>query len=321
MASVQLITIGAAVQDVFLEGKVFEPQNEDGQLVDEFVLGSKNEVEKVTYATGGGATNAAVTFARQGQHAFYVGKIGDDVAGKSILDDLHHEEVDTTMVHTSKEFGTGFSCLLVSPNGERTILTYRGASTHYQLTEKDFHGMTADWMYISSLEGNFELLDTVLAYAGHHGIRVAMNPGKKELDQPQRLRELLPKLTILSANKEEMQRVFNGDTIQGLAKEASKIVHYVVVTDGPNGVAACDGVTLVTGGMYEDVPVIDRTGAGDAFSSGFVSKIAAGAGLEEAVIFASANSTSVVTKIGAKSGILHSGAKLHPMPLVSEQLI
>jgi hypothetical protein len=46
MASVQLITIGAAVQDVFLEGKVFEPQNEDGQLVDEFVLGSKNEVEK-----------------------------------------------------------------------------------------------------------------------------------------------------------------------------------------------------------------------------------------------------------------------------------
>ncbi|MNL67742.1 putative sugar kinase YdjH [compost metagenome] len=67
--------------------------------------------------------------------------------------------------------------------------------------------------------------------------------------------------------------------------------------------------------MYEDVAVTDRTGAGDAFGSGFLSQWAQGKSLKDSIIFASANSTSVVTKIGAKTGILHTGAQLHDMPL------
>ena len=63
------------------------------------------------------------------------------------------------------------------------------------------------------------------------------------------------------------------------------------------------------------MPVIDRTGAGDAFGSGFLSQYAQGASLRDAIIFASANSTSVVQKIGAKEGILHKGVELHDMPL------
>ncbi len=67
--------------------------------------------------------------------------------------------------------------------------------------------------------------------------------------------------------------------------------------------------------MYEDIPVVDRTGAGDAFVSGFTAMIAEEKTLEEALVFASANSTSVVSKIGAKAGILSIDAKLHDMPL------
>jgi sugar/nucleoside kinase (ribokinase family) len=67
--------------------------------------------------------------------------------------------------------------------------------------------------------------------------------------------------------------------------------------------------------MYEDVRVIDRTGAGDAFGSGFLSQWAAGKSLKESIIFASANSTSVVAKIGAKTGILHRHTHLHEMPI------
>jgi sugar/nucleoside kinase (ribokinase family) len=78
---------------------------------------------------------------------------------------------------------------------------------------------------------------------------------------------------------------------------------------------ASDGKTVVRAGMYEDVPVIDRTGAGDAFGSGFLSQWATGKSLKQSILFASANSTSVVMTIGAKTGILHSSAKLHEMPL------
>jgi sugar/nucleoside kinase (ribokinase family) len=67
--------------------------------------------------------------------------------------------------------------------------------------------------------------------------------------------------------------------------------------------------------MYEDVKVVDRTGAGDAFGSGFLSQWAMGKSLKESIIFASANSTSVVEKIGAKAGILSINTRLHEMPL------
>lgn len=80
----------------------------------------------------------------------------------------------------------------------------------------------------------------------------------------------------------------------------------IIVSDGPNGVCASDGKTIVAAGMYEDVPVLDRTGAGDAFASGFLSQWAQGKNLlQESIIFASATSTNVVTTIGAKAGILH----------------
>lgn len=321
MGKVRIICIGAAVQDVFLLGKIFRShRDEDGDRVQEFELGSKNDVEEVIFSTGGGATNAAVTFARQGLHAFYMGKVGDDVAGRAVLDALHLDDVDTRLVSTSKKVGTGYSVLLLAPTGERTILTYRGASTHYDLGVSDFHDQDADWIYLSSFEGNFEALETIFEYAKKRSIKIAMNPGKKELAEKSRLKKLLPQLAILSANKEEMQVLFKGDSLVDLAKAASEEVGTVIVTDGPGGAAACDGRKLVRAGMYENIPVIDRTGAGDAFSSGFVAMIAKGESLEEAVRFASANSTGVVSKIGAKAGILHEGVRLHDMPMRIHEL-
>jgi sugar/nucleoside kinase (ribokinase family) len=310
-----VLAIGAAVQDVFLQGTVFEPHCEDKYCVEEFALGSKNDIDNVVFSTGGGATNAAVTFARQGLHAFYLGKIGNDVAGRAVLDDLHKDTVDTSLVGYSKTHGTGYSCLLLAPNGERTILTYRGASTHYEITESDFHDVRPDWIYLSSVEGNFDILHTVFAYAKHHKIKIAMNPGKKELANKKELIKLIPQLTVLSMNLQEMQQIYDGENREDLIRAANSEVPFVVVTDGPNGASAGNQKQIVHAGMYEDVPVIDRTGAGDAFSSGFTAMVAAGESLAQAVTFASANSTSVVGYIGAKAGILQHDAKIHAMPL------
>lgn len=319
--NIKVLTVGAAVQDVFLKGSIFKPQKEDnGDLVEEFVLGSKNEIEGVVFSTGGGATNGAVTFARQGLHTMYLGKIGKDIAGRAILDDLHKDAVDTSLVDYSKEYGTGYSCILLAPSGERTILSYRGASSHYQILESDFHDAKPDWIFLTSMEGNFEVLETVFAYAKHHNIKIAMNPGKRELRAKDKLKKLIPQLTILSMNKEEMQQLYPGETLQDLVRAANKDVHYVVATDGPNGAVSADRWHIVTAGMYEDVPVVDRTGAGDAFSSGFTAMIAAGETLETAVTFASANSTSVVNKIGAKAGILDLNSPIHQMPLEVKEI-
>ncbi len=319
-ADIKILCIGAAVQDVFLQGKIFKPHKEDGELVEEFKLGSKNDIEGVTISTGGGATNGAVTFARQGLHAMFMGKIGNDIAGRIVLDDLHQNGVDTSLVEKLDDVGTGYSCLLLAPNGERTILTYRGASTHMDFLRESFHDVEADWLFLSSFAGDFEALETIFAYAKSKGIKIAMIPGKDELQHKEKIQELIPQVEILIANKEELAMVFCGDTLEELVRDANKVVHYVVGTDGPKGAVAADRWHIINAGMYKDVEVVDRTGAGDAFASGFVAMIAVGEPLEKAITLASANSTSVVTKIGAKAGILSAHDHIHEMPLEVKEL-
>lgn len=315
---VKILSIGAAVQDVFLshspELKPVSDKSADEMFV-QIELGSKNDVNNIDFSTGGGATNSAVTFARQGLEAEFMGTIAHDPAGNAVLDDMDKEGVDTTYASYSDKYHTGYSVLLLAPSGERTILTYRGASTHYDIKNFDLDDSKADWIYVTSMAGNMEVLDSIFSQSKKLNIKVFFNPGKDELAHAQKLKALLEDVEVLLVNKEEAQMIVEGENLEELVR---RLLHYVpmaVVCDGPNGVVASNGKTIVRAGMYEDVKVIDRTGAGDAFGSGFLSHWVAGKSLKDSLVFASANSTSVVTKIGAKVGILHKGAVLHAMPL------
>lgn len=317
----KFVAIGAAVQDVYLSrSDALKPiKEDDGEFYAELKMGGKADVDQINFSTGGGATNAAVTFARQGQESIFMGAIGDDPAGHAVRQDLEHEKVDARL-STSKH-NTGYSVILLASNGERTVLTYRGASTHYESAHFDLKECgDADWLYMSNLSGAVDILEKLFAQAKDLGIKVAWNPGKAELKQSERLKKLLPFVEVLIVNKEEAQKIVAGDELEDLAKAASELVPVVVISDGPNGVAATDGKTYLQAGIYEDVKVVDRNGAGDAFGSGFVSQWALGKSLREAVTFGSANSTSVVSKVGAKTGILKADAKIHDMEMKEKQL-
>lgn len=319
----KIISVGAAVQDVFLShSPEFKPVVENPhESFLKLELGAKADVNNVTFSTGGGATNAAVTFARQGHHAVFMGAIGEDPAGQAVLDALDKEGVDTSMVRYNHRYNTGYSVLLLAPNGERTILTYRGASTHYHANDFDLTGVQADWLYVSTLAGNMEMLHKLFHQAKSHGIRIMFNPGKGELAHPEKLKALLEDVEVLAVNREEMQKIVGGASMEELVRHGRHYVPVVIVSDGPQGVIATDGNTVIRAGMYEDVPVVDRTGAGDAFGSGFLSQWAAGKSLRESIVFASANSTSVVGQIGAKTGILAHGVRLHEMPIHEEAFV
>lgn len=313
-----ILSIGAAVQDVFLSNSdEFKPVTDKTlhEQVMQLEMGGKADVNNISFSTGGGATNAAVTFARQGLHSVFMGTIGHDPAGQAILDDLDNEGVATQHVSYSKTLNTGYSVLLLAPNGERSILTYRGASTHYDKRNFDMSDVEVDWLYVSSMAGSMDVLSDIFHHAKQKGTKVFFNPGKGELKQPSKLKGLLDDVDVLSVNKDEAALIVEGTNSEELARHLLNYVSVAIVSDGPNGVVAVDGTTVVRAGMYEDVKVIDRTGAGDAFGSGFLSQFANGKSLRDCVIFASANSTSVVTKIGAKAGILHQGTQLHEMPL------
>lgn len=303
---VKIFTFGAATQDVFMQGKALAGKRDvrTKDFVEQFPLGSKTDIDGIIFDTGGGATNAAVTFARQGLKASYIGKLGHDPAGAEIVRVLRRENVATDKIVYDTKLSTGYSSILISPNGERAILTYRGASHELLSKEIAIRNLEADWFYLSTLNGNFDLLTKLLKHANTHGIKVAFDPGHGELSQPKKFRALLPLITVLKANAEELHQIFGGNNLRETVVAANGICPYVVGTNGAAGAYAVFEGRMYQVGQFQKVKVVDRTGAGDAFGSGFVAALAIGLPIEDALTLGSANATSVVTKIGAKPGIL-----------------
>lgn len=315
-----ILAIGKATQDVFLSSDEFDPKKEGKIAYTHLPLGAKLDVEQVVFATGGNATNVAVTFARQGLHSKFMWVLGTDPASEAILHDLDIEGVETSNVVQKDEYRASYSCILLAPTGERTILNYHGTKVGSDGHPLDFKVIeSADWLYLSSL-GSIDLLEKIVSYANKHNVKIMLNPAASELKHAAKLKAILEDIDVLALNKEEMQQLVHGQTSEELVLHGRHYCPVVIVSDGPNGVVATDGETVVTAGMYEDVPVIDRTGAGDAFGSGFLSQWVQGESLEKSIIFASANSTSVVGTIGAKAGILHKGSILHDMPVKVKHL-
>ncbi len=313
----RVITVGTATLDVFLAGENFHAKRDvrTHDYIEQFPLGEKIEVDQVVFSTGGDATNAAVTFARHGFDTSFMGKIGDDLPGREVVAALKNEGIKTSLMAVDTNGSTDYSTLLLAPNGERTVLVFHGLSRSLATIDFDMSRVKGDLLYVTSMGGNFKFLSEVLLVAKKAGMRVAYNPGTKEIADPAKLKTMLKNVDILSANREEMNKIFGKAEPKELLKSASSFCEYVLLSDGSKGAWATDGKRIYRSGIYKQVKIIDRTGAGDAFGSGFVAALLVNRPMEQALTFASANSTSVVQHIGAKQGILHRNTTLEQMKI------
>jgi sugar/nucleoside kinase (ribokinase family) len=165
------------------------------------------------------------------------------------------------------------------------------------------------------MRGDMNTLDDFFTIAHQNGIKIMFNPGKLELEHPKQFLGLLSDVDVLLVNKKEAKQIVVGNTLKEVASRLHDIVRTVIVTDGPAGAIAFSPDQAFRIGLYEDPPIVDSTGAGDAFGSGFLAAYASGKSFKDSLVFASANSTSVIQKIGSKSGILNNRVKLHNMPM------
>ncbi|MBI4119061.1 MAG: carbohydrate kinase family protein [Parcubacteria group bacterium] len=305
-----VITIGTATRDAFLKSDAFKTVS-----TPEFVsgwglclpAGDKIDLEDVVFATGGGATNAAVTFSRQGYHTAAVCRIGDDVSGREVLKDLQTEHISTGFVVQDENAKTAYSVLILSPSGERTVLTYRGASEHFEAADINPRTLTAKWFYLAG-SASVSILNAVLDKAVATGAQVALNPSQSQIKLGLGgFGEVLKKLNVVIMNREEGARLTGVDykREEKIFKVLDEYVKGIVIlTDGPKGVLVSDGQKIYQAGIFKNKNVVDRTGAGDAFGSGFVAGLMPSNNIKEAIRLASANATSVVESVGAKAGIL-----------------
>ena len=337
----KVLTIGAAMRDLFIEHDRFEVMQVDQNgSTAHFILipeGKKTEVEKIMNALGGGALNSALSFQRLGFSASCFAKIGNDLDGINITDTLQRNKVNTKNIVVSAKGCTGMSCILPSPSGDRGILVYRGVNL--LLTAKEIPKKAieqTDCVYITSLSGKTaKLLVAITAHAKKHKKIVACNPGTSQLTvNVSSLKKSLKNIDILVMNSDEATLLMKslGKTEKSHAKSRNKklpvllaapissptgcftLQNYfhevclrgpkiVVVTNGPDGVYVWNGTEIL---YHPSLPidVISTVGAGDAFSSTFVAYLLANKSIEDAIKAGIINSASVIQTLDANSGLL-----------------
>jgi len=317
--SFDVIAIGDTTQDIFLQMSDASLQCDlDGNnckicfdFADKIAVEKKTDVPAV-----GNAANHAIGVARLGLRAALYAIVGEDTQGQRTKQVLEENKVDTEYLQFDKKHGTNLS-IVINFRSERTIFVYH-EPRDYQLPLFK----PAAWVYLTSASGDGVegLHEHTLAYLQKNpSVRLAFNPGTHQMRLgKEKLKPLLARCDILFLNREECQRVLEITTadIKELAWGFHTLgVKTMVITDGPKGAYASDGKTVWFLDIFEG-PVVERTGTGDAFGSGFLSAVIKGKDIPEAMLWGNANSTSVVQHIGAREGLLTQESLLH---LIDEQ--
>jgi ribokinase len=340
MKKQKIFTLGGATYDIFVQAEdqsimsITTPDSFKKWL--SFPHGAKVKVNKVLEAFGGGATNTAVTFARQGFDVSFIGTVGEEY-GDKVFANLKKEGVDCSYAVTTREDKTGFSTIINTFDGDRTLLAYPGANRFFTAKDLPMKALKeADWIFLNHLADDKGDIPVVLAalLKANPKIKLAWNPGHEQIIQGvKKWKELLKRTEILFMNKEEAAafsridylpaglkkddpRHHVGDHLHFLPPYADDVgpilksfaglgVKNVVITDGRNGSQATDGR------FHYFCPImthkrVDTLGAGDAYASAFTVAEIKRLPLKMALLYGTLNAGSAVMQPGAQGGLMTS---------------
>jgi sugar/nucleoside kinase (ribokinase family) len=265
--------------------------------------GAKIVVDVVDSQLAGSAPNVAVGLSRMGLKTAVLSIMGEDGTRELALRKLKEENVSTRYIRHVHDEQSAYSVVL-NFKGEKTLLT---SHIHhaYRLPKKM---ATAKWLYVSEMGPGYEqLYRSVTSMARHHRRLIGLNPGTIQIQEKKNaLYKLIKVSYVLFVNVEEAQAISGEKTVEihRLAPALWKLgVKKVVITDGKNGAHSFDGKELLYGPIFPG-KLVEATGAGDAFATGFVGALIHGQLHDEALRWGSVNSASVIGKIGPQAGLL-----------------
>lgn len=306
--ALDLLSIGDVSYDVFLRPEESESlcqlNNKESLIC--FGYGAKVPVREMEFTVGGNAANNSVGVRRLGINVGIVITLGADETGNQILSALEKEGVDTTFAIPQVSTTSNYS-LILSYAGERTIFTYK-VPRSYEFPVKL---PQVPWIYLTSMGDTFRpfynhLMDFIKI---NPQIRLVFNPGGRQikagLDQ---IKDVIARTNTLFVNREEAQELTGVLDSHGKEKELLMALNKLgvknpVVTDGNNGSFVFDGTRCLRCGVLP-VDAYERTGAGDAFGSGTLAALVKGKGFDEALIWGTVNSASVIGYTGGQKGLL-----------------
>ena len=299
------VGIGDTVVDAFIRLSVghIEESAKGTQLC--IPYGAKVPYEEVHIIPAvGNSANAVVCASRLGLKTALVSFVGNDKHGKDCLEQFEKEKIATQFISQEKGKDTNYHYVLWYGE-DRTILVKH---TDFTVSLPVIGNPT--WIYLSSLGPNAKELHFEIArYMKEHPlVKLAFQPGTFQLNIKKELAELYKEVDIICLNKEEAEELLDkqGEEIKILLDELQRMgPEIVIITDGHNGAYIKYEKGYFNMPIYPDIAKpFERTGAGDAFFSTFISYVAKGNDIEYAITRAPINSMNVVQHIGAQEGLL-----------------
>lgn len=276
--------------------------------------GEKYHIHRLNTGFGGNSLNVAVGLQQLGFKSFLVASLGVDFFGEYTRKTLEDMNVDLSYVQPSPKTDTS---IILNFKGDRTILSYQSDEA-YSLPI-DIEHEEVSWIFLTSTGFSTfpDLFDSVSAYLEKHpSTKLIFNPGSRELEEHKAATKILQKTDVLIVNLEEAcELAQKQELIQNSAlKEQDRIlalmsyfldnkVDRVVITNGGSGAYGMEHREVFHQPPFPS-NIVEKTGAGDAFTTGILGGMLSGHTLIESLSWGAAESASVMEIMGAAKGLL-----------------
>jgi ribokinase len=303
MSNIEVVGLGALnIDHIYKVERILE----DGEAV----------VTGAALSPGGSAANTIYGLARLGIRTGFTGVVGDDAEGKIMLQDFQKARVDTSQIRLKSGTQTGSVLCLSDRLGKRSLYVIPGANDLLSTDDLDLDYINqAKMLHISSFadDRQFKMLLGLMEELDS-SIKVSFTPGA--LYAAKGLTALAPILArthVLFINESEMEQLTGKDITNGADTCLKQGCHIVVVTLGKGTIwknvratsyiRDIENEYIVEPGKQNIISAIDTTGAGDAFSTGFLYGLLNGKGLEECGRLGDIVAQFSIAKIGARQGL------------------
>jgi ribokinase len=304
-----VVCVGNAKIDTFL---TLHETNNHLRLIEEtnelaIKFGEKVVVDKAELLLGGNAANVSVGTSRLGLKTSIIAEIGKDEFAQKIISSLSSENVNTSNIIQTEGQQSSFSTI-INYKGERTIFSEHVKRSH----NFNFENISTKWIYLTSLGEEWaNAYNKTVEFVNKEKCFLAFNPGTLQIKNGKdSISQVLLVADLIFVNKEEAEDLLSfqhgqkdiNEIIVNLQKLGPKMA---VITDGKNGSMTIDNKGNIFKKDIQPIEAVEKTGAGDAYSSGFLSALINNLPIEQAMEWGTKNSLSVIGKIGATDGLLY----------------
>ena len=307
----KILGIGNAIVDVIC--KVEEDFINQNNLVkgNMKLIFDLNEFEKLLSSlkiektiSGGSVANTIVGLSQLDNEVGFIGKISDDDLGEKYEIGLKNESVNYIYSKKKESLPTGTCLILVTPDAERTMCTFLG--TAGKINEDDVSVKAINKSEIIFLEGYLwdegepkKAFDKAINNAN----KVAMSLSDKfcvDRHKPQFLDLVKNRLDIVFANEEEIMSLIDTSNFNEVINFAKEINKLIVITRGEKGSVSIKGNIVIESGIKKDLNIVDLTGAGDLFASGYLHGYLNNFSQKDCLAKGTEMSSRIIQQIGAR---------------------